>query len=155
MAKRSRSDEHENAQATLAVMVSYRIHSKDEKVLKFWGDSWGRSRLISLTDMQKYAPLIHNIAKATEWNCFLDVSLESIYDDDQPEDDTAVPTYHKDDARKLECVEALLVLQGEVSKQGGGACPLAPSFFSQFFRVCFFTGQRRILLGTGRIGRIC
>ena len=58
-----------------------------------------------------------------QWICVWkksDVSRESSYEDDQPEDDTAVPTYHEDDDRNLKCVEVLSkgperVLQGEVS----------------------------------------
>ena len=106
-------DDQTTVEAPLAVMISYKVETDDQKILDYWGESWGPPQLVLLSDMKLYAPLLLAMARAIDWNCFLDVSRDSSFDDDQPEDDTAVPTYHEHDARNSENV--LDTLQGEVS----------------------------------------
>lgn len=69
------------------------------------------SQLILLSDLKEHAPIVFALAKATAWDCFLDVRRDSIYDDDAPEDNTAVANYHEDDSRK----QHEEILQGEVT----------------------------------------
>lgn len=118
--KRARSDDEEHDQARSddkqpprAVMISYRVETEDRQLVDFWGEPWGPPQLVLLSDVKKYASLIYDMAEATEWHLFLDVSRDTSYDDDQPEDDTAVPTYHEHDSRNIDLVAK--TLQGEVS----------------------------------------
>ena len=118
--KRARSDDEEHDQARSddeepprAIMISYRVETEDQKLMEFWGEPWGPPQLVLLSDVKEYASLIHDMAEATQWHLFLDVSRDTSFDDDQPQDATAVPTYHEHDSRNMDLVAK--TLQGEVS----------------------------------------